>query len=417
MSFEIALSGINAINTSLDTISNNIANSGTFGFKSSRANFSSMYAGRQPTGAQIGSLTQSIDIGGGVLTTGRGMDAMIQGQGFFVTKDSTGVEMYSRVGIFATDKDGYLVDASNRKVQGYNAVVSASGAPVAGAGLGPMGDLQVPSGQVTAQASTSLQYVANLSADWTPPTGGAFVPPTAPVAPATKPTIPDALTYNASKVSVVYDSLGSKHMVTQYFVKEPAPASNLVTVHYVFDGVSAGTPQALQFDTAGQLPKPAPTATLAVTPPGADPISLAVNYTGTTQFAGETTNSVNTANGYASGALVGVELSGDGSIVAQYSNGQKQLVGTLALATFANESALTAVNDTSWTRSNASGTPLYNTPGSGMAAELTVGAIEQSNVDMTSELVSLMTSQRNYQANTKVISTESQMMQSLMQAI
>ena len=416
MSFEIALSGINAINTSLDTISNNIANSGTFGFKSSRANFSSMYAGQQPSGVQIGSLTQSIDIGGGVLTTGRGMDAMIQGRGLFVTKDASGVEMYSRVGIFSTDKDGYLVDTFNRKVQGYSAVTGPTGAPVAGAGLGPMGDLKVPSGQVAAQASTSLQYVANLSSDWTPPTGGAFVPPTV-VPPATAPTIPDSLTYNASKVSVVYDSLGSKHTVTQYFVKAPAPASNQVTVHYAFDGVSVGAPQTLQFDTAGQLPNPAPTSTLAVTPPGADPISLVVNYTGTTQFAGETTNTVNAANGYASGALVGVELSDDGSVVAQYSNGQKQQVGTLALATFANESALTAVNDTSWTSSIASGRPLYNTPGSGMAAELTVGAIEQSNVDITSELVSLMTSQRNYQANTKIISTENQMMQSLMQAI
>uniref|UniRef100_UPI00273832B0 flagellar hook protein FlgE n=1 Tax=Stenotrophomonas sp. YIM B06876 TaxID=3060211 RepID=UPI00273832B0 len=416
MSFEIALSGINAINTSLDTISNNLANSGTFGFKSSRANFSSMYAGKQPTGAQIGSLTQSIDIGGDALTTGRGLDAMIQGRGFFVTKDSTGVEVYSRVGIFATDKDGYLIDTFNRKVQGYNVVVDATGTPVAGAGLGPMGNLKVPSGQVAAQASTSLQYVANLSADWTPPTGGAFVPPTAPVPPATAPATPDPLTYNASKVSVVYDSLGTKHTVTQYFVKEPTPATNLVTVHYAFDGVSTGTPQSLQFDTAGQLPNPAPTLTLALTPPGAGLISLAVNYTGTTQFAGETTNTVNAANGYASGSLVGVELSDDGAVIAQYSNGQKQKVGTLALATFPNESELTAVNSTSWSSSSASGTPLYSTPGNGMAGELTVGAIEQSNVDMTSELVSLMTSQRNYQANAKVISAESQMMQSLMQA-
>ena len=129
MSFEIALSGINAINTSLDTISNNIANSGTYGYKSSRANFSSMYAGSQPTGAQIGSVTQSISIGGGVQTTGRGLDASIQGRGFFVTKDATGAEQYTRVGIFSTNKDGYLVDSNGRKVQGYNAVLDASGVP------------------------------------------------------------------------------------------------------------------------------------------------------------------------------------------------------------------------------------------------------------------------------------------------
>lgn len=104
MSYEIALSGINAINTQLETISNNIANTGTYGFKSSRANFAAMYAGTQPTGVEVASLTQSIDIGGGVLTTGRGLDAAIQGRGFFVTRDTAGATLYSRVGIFSTDR-------------------------------------------------------------------------------------------------------------------------------------------------------------------------------------------------------------------------------------------------------------------------------------------------------------------------
>jgi flagellar hook protein FlgE len=407
MSFEIALSGINAINTSLDTISNNIANSGTYGFKSSRANFSSMYAGTKPTGAQVGSLTQSIDIGGGILTTGRGLDATIQGRGFFVTKDTTGAEVYTRVGIFTTDKDGYLVDSFSRRVQGYNAVLDAAGVPVLGAGLGAMGDLKVPAGQIPAQASTKLDYVANLSSDWKVPTVAVFNPT-------------DPLSYNESKVSVVYDSLGAQHTVTQYFVKQAtvAPANNEVDVHYTFDGVAVGAPTTLVFGTNGQL-SPVPVVTLvpAVTPAGAAPLSIAVNYTGTTHFAGDSTNTVNATNGYASGTRVGVELSEDGSVVAQYSNGLKQKIGTVALATFPDESSLVSVSDTSWTTSNASGTPLYGTPGSGMAGELTVGAIEQSNVDMTSELVSLMSSQRNYQANTKVISTESEMMQSLMQAI
>jgi flagellar hook protein FlgE len=403
MSFEIALSGISAINTSLDSISNNIANSGTFGFKSTRANFSSMYAGTQPAGAEIGSLTQSIDIGGGVLTTGRGLDAKIEGRGFFVAKDTTGVEVYTRVGIFGTDKDGYLVDSSNRRVQGYAPVLDASGAPVPGAGLGAMGDVLVPSGQVAAQASTRITYVSNLSSDWTPP-AAAF-------------NAADPQTYNGSDVSVVYDSLGSKHTVRQYFVKQAAPA-NTVQVHYTFDGAAVGTPQTLTFDTVGQL-SPVPTISLAPTPAptGAEPMVIAMDYTGTTQFAGESRPSVNQPNGYASGTRVNVLLSEDGSVIAEYSNGLKQKVGTLALATFPNEQALTPVSDTSWTTSNESGTALYTTPGTGMAGELTVGAIEQSNVDMTSELVSLMTSQRNYQANTKVISTESDMMQSLMQAV
>ncbi len=399
MSFEIALSGINAINTSLDSISNNIANAGTYGFKSTRANFASLYAGSQPAGAQINSLTQSIDIGGGAMTTGRGLDAMVQGRGFFVTKESSGVEVYTRVGIFGTDQDGYLVDASNRRVQGYAVMRDANGVPVDGAGLGAMGDLQVPSGQVAAQATSRMQYVSNLSSDWVAPTA-AFD--------ASNP-----LTYNSSDVSVVYDSLGSQHTVTQYFVKT---ATNQVTVHYTFDGVANGTPQALNFGTDGQLAT-VPAVTLAATPAGATAMSIALDYTGTTQFAGESRPSVNAPNGYASGTRVNVTLSEDGSVIAEYSNGQKQKVGTVALATFPNEQALQSISDTSWTTTSNSGTPLYATPGTGMAGELTVGAIEQSNVDMTSELVNLMTSQRNYQANTKVISTADDMMQSLMQAV
>jgi flagellar hook protein FlgE len=399
MSFEIALSGINAINTSLDSISNNIANAGTYGFKSSRANFASLYAGSQPAGAQINSLTQSIDIGGGAMTTGRGLDAMVQGRGFFVTKESSGVEVYTRVGIFGTDQDGFLVDASNRRVQGYAVMRDANGVPVDGAGLGAMGDLQVPSGQVAAQATSRMQYVSNLSSDWVAPTA-AFD--------ASNP-----LTYNSSDVSVVYDSLGSQHTVTQYFVKT---ATNQVTVHYTFDGVANGTPQALNFGTDGQLAT-VPAVTLAATPAGATAMSIALDYTGTTQYAGESRPSVNAPNGYASGTRVNVTLSEDGSVIAEYSNGQKQKVGTVALATFPNEQALQSISDTSWTTTSNSGTPLYATPGTGMAGQLTVGAIEQSNVDMTSELVNLMTSQRNYQANTKVISTESDMMQSLMQAV
>ncbi|RCW70473.1 flagellar hook protein FlgE [Pseudorhodoferax soli] len=399
MSFEIALSGINAINTSLDSISNNIANAGTYGFKATRANFASLYAGSQPAGAQINSLTQSIDIGGGAMTTGRGLDAMVQGRGFFVTKEASGVEVYTRVGIFGTDQDGFLVDASNRRVQGYAVMRDAAGVPLEGAGLGAMGDLQVPSGQVAAQASSRMQYVSNLSSDWVAPTA-AFD--------ASNP-----LTYNSSDVSVVYDSLGSQHTVTQYFVKT---ATNQVTVHYTFDGVANGTPQALNFGTDGKLAT-VPAVTLAATPAGATAMSIALDYTGTTQYSGESRPSVNAPNGYASGTRVNVTLSEDGSVIAEYSNGQKQKVGTVALATFPNEQALQAISDTSWTTTSTSGTPLYATPGTGMAGELTVGAIEQSNVDMTSELVNLMTSQRNYQANTKVISTADDMMQSLMQAV
>lgn len=411
MSFDIALSGIQAINEQLNVVSNNIANAGTFGFKSSRANFSSMVAGNEPNGVQVGSTTQNIEKSGGVQNTGRGMDAMIQGRGFFVAKDSQGQLNYTRVGIFSVDSTGYVVDASGRKVQGYAAVKL-------GGALGAMGDLTVPTSQIPAVATTKVQYVGNLSADWTVPT----------VTFDSK----DSSTYNMVKQSVVYDTLGKQHTVSQYFVKDAA--ANTVKVYYSFDGKDiadadpvAGTPatydgtKTLTFD-------PATGGFDAASATTSGPLSLTdaknstttnfiIDYAGTTQFAGQALTTTNSSDGYASGNYIGVQLGQDGSVIAKYSNEQQQVVGMVSIATFPDEGALTQVSDTSWVANKESGAALYERPGVGLAGKLSTGTLEGSNVDVTAELVGLMTSQRNYQANSKVISTESQMMQALMQAM
>ena len=398
MSFNIALSGIQAINEQLEAVSNNIANSSTYGFKSSRANFASLYAGEQANGVMVGSLTQNIGQNGSVETTGRSLDAAISGRGFFVSRDSQGVVSYSRVGIFAADNAGFLVDASGRKVQGYGPSVNGT--------LGTMGDIQIPTGQIAASASTGVNFVGNLSADWAAPTTATF-------------NAADATSYNMVKQSVLYDSLGTQHTVSQYFVKNATPA-NTVSVYYGFDGAAPDTTNSttLTFSATGQLPPVMKSGALTLTPTnGAAPINFTIDYSGTTQFAGEATTTTNSTNGYASGTYVGVELAADGSVVARYSNDQKQVVGTVALATFANEGALSPTSDTSWEANAASGLALYGTPGTGLAGKLSTGSLEGSNVDITSELVGLMTSQRNYQANSKVITTENQMMQTLMQAL
>ena len=146
-------------------------------------------------------------------------------------------------------------------------------------------------------------------------------------------------------------------------------------------------------------------------------MNFSFDYTGTSKFAGEATNTTNRADGYASGTFVGVELAENGSIVAKYSNEQQQVVGTIAIATFPDEGSLVSVSDTAWIANANSGAPLYTTPGVGLGGKLSKGVLEGSNVDITSELVGLMTSQRNYQANSKVITAENEMMQSLMQAL
>jgi flagellar hook protein FlgE len=395
MSFDIALSGIQAINESLETVSNNIANAATYGFKSSRANFASVYAGTSANGVEVGSLTQTIGQNGSTQTTGRGLDAAIDGRGFFVSRDPQGGLTYTRVGIFSTDTKGYLIDSNGKMVQGYG--------PAKGGAMGPMGDIQVPTGQIDASPTTSIAFIGNLSADWQAPKTSPF-------------SATDSTSYNMVKQSIVYDSLGSQHTVSQYFVKG---TGTTVNVYYKFDdGAASATPNTLSFDAKGQLAAATKPMSLTLTGVGgADDTTFTIDYAGTTRFAGEATTTTNRSDGYASGAFVGVELSSDGSLVAKYSNNQSQVVGTLAIATFANEGALQAISDTSWTANADSGAALYNMPGVGLSGKLTTGALEGSNVDITSELVGLMTSQRNYQANSKVLTTENQMMQALMQAL
>ncbi|WP_434628708.1 flagellar hook protein FlgE [Chromobacterium sp. CV08] len=393
MSFEIALSGINAVNNQLGSISDNIANSATYGFKSGRVTFASAYAGSQAMGVNANGNSQNIGRNGGLVNTGRALDAAIDGRGFFVSKSVAGAMTYSRVGIFNTDKDGYLVDGYGGRIQGY--AKADTGA------LGALGDIQIPTGNIPAKPSDSLQYTGNMSAGWA------------------VQTIPfdknNTQSFNHSNVSTVFDSLGNKHNLTQYFCKS---ADSTVTAHYALDGQMLPATTDLKFDTNGKLTAPTTTVALDLgTPAGASPLKLALDYSGTTQFAGEPSTSRNASNGYAPGARTGVSLGENGEVVVSYSNDQKQVIAQLAIANFANESALSAASQTSWQESTGSGAALLSVAGSNMAGKLATSSLEQSNVDVTSELVTLMTAQRNYQANTKVISTENQVMQALMQAV
>ncbi|UTH72868.1 flagellar hook protein FlgE [Chromobacterium sp. IIBBL 290-4] len=393
MSFEIALSGINAVNSQLGSISDNIANSGTHGFKSGRVTFASAYAGSQAMGVSANANSQSMGRSGGVVNTGRALDAAIDGKGFFATRSPAGMISYTRVGIFNTDKDGYLVNDHDGRVLGY--ARNENGA------LGALGDIQIPTGNIPAKPTDQLQYTGNMSAGWTTQTA------------AFDKNL--AQTFNHSNVSTVFDSLGNKHSLTQYFCKS---ADSTVTVHYTLDGNSLATTTDLKFDANGKLTQPAAAVNLDLgTPGGASPLKLALDYAGTTQFAGEASTSRNAGNGYPPGVRTGVSLGEKGEVIVSYSNDQKQVVAQLAIANFANENGLSAMSQTSWQETGESGTPLFSVAGSSMAGKLVTSSLEQSNVDMTSELVNLMTAQRNYQANTKVISAENQAMQALMQAV
>ena len=400
MSYEIAATGLNAVNEQLDGISNNIANSGTVGYKSMTTQFSAMYAGTQAMGVSVAGSAQSISTGGSMVSTGNALDLAINDDGFFVMCDSAGNISYTRAGSFVTDKNGYIVNASGDYLQGY---------PVDDSGTlqtGTVTDIQIKTGNIPAQATDSMTFTANFDAsDETIDRSSVQFDAN------------NSDTYTDSYTTTVYDTLGNEHSVSQYFTKT---ADNTWEVQYTFDGeAQTGVPPTtLTFDpNTGKLTSPTTPQTITFTTDEAAPISMTVDYSDCTQYGSDFSVTTNSATGYASATQNGVQVDDDGKVYATYSNGERMLQGQVVLATFPDENGLEAVSGTAWVQTGESGTPLIGTPGSGSCGTLSSGMLESSNVDITNELVNLMTAQRNYQANTKVISTSTQLDQALFQAM
>lgn len=400
MSFSIATSGLNAVTEQLNAISNNIANSGTVGFKSGRAEFSALYAESQPLGVGVSAVTQSITKGGSISSTGTALDLAINGNGFFMVRDSAGTTAYTRAGYFGTDSSGNLVNNLGMYLQGYP--VDANGTLQ----VGTISNLTISSGSIPAKATESIDFTANLDAR-------AEVPATSPFDPK------DNTSYNNSYTTQVYDSLGREHTMNQYFVKT---GENEWEVHYYMDDkpvTSGGVDQVqkLTFNSQGILTNPSGSVALTADIAGADSITIDMSYNGTSQYGSDFSVSKNKGDGYASGERTGQAIDEDGSVYATFSNGERLLQGQLVLANFTNPNGLQSQDGTTWAQTASSGAPLTGTPNSGLLGSIVSGALESSNVDLTSELVGLMTAQRNYQANTKVISTNDSMMSALFQAV
>lgn len=397
MSFSIATSGLNAITEQLNAISNNIANSGTVGFKSGRAEFASLYAGSQPLGVGVTGVTQSITKGGSINATGDSLNLAINGGGFFVVRDAAGSTAYTRAGYFSTDASGNMVNNLGMYLQGYP--IDANGNLM----VGSVSNLTISSGSIPAKATNSVDFTANLNAN-------SKVPATSPFDPK------DNTSYNDTYTTQIYDSLGREHTLNQYFVKNED--DNSWEVHYYMDGAEMpNATQTLEFTEQGVLKSPTGAVPLEVTIAGAEPLEINLSYTGTTQFGSDFSVSKNKSSGYASGERTGQTIDKDGSVYATFSNGERLLQGQLILANFANPNGLATQDGTTWGQTASSGAPLTGAPGVGLFGAVKSGALEASNVDLTSELVNLMNAQRNYQANTKVISTNDNMMNALFQAV
>jgi flagellar hook protein FlgE len=410
-----AISGLQAHQTKMDVVSNNIANVNTVGYKSQTTVFEDTLSqllrnGSSPTGTTAGTNPAQVGLGvkvgeittnfsqGSTQSTGRSTDFMISGDGFFVTQVGNQKE-YTRAGSFDLDATGRLVTPDGGILQGWEA--DATGAVNTN---GPVNDLSIPFGQTIAPTATKDGSVAgNLDSS--------------------------AATGATAQTSVtMYDAEGNEHPVNYAFTKT-ASGWNLQllnsggTALALTDnaGVAltpASSTEAITFNTSGVMTAPA--GGQFYVDPGvtgwAAPVTI--DLSGLTQYGGSTTALAQTpvtGGGSAMGTLQSFSLGDDGSITGVYSNGQRQLIGQLALASFANPAGLTKAGNSSYLVGDNSGDAQIGAAGTGGRGTLSAGALEMSNVDLSEEFTGLIIAQRGFQANSKVITTSDQILQDLVQ--
>ena len=399
MAFQQGLSGLNATSKNLSVIGNNIANANTFGAKASRAEFADMYANALGGGSgspigigvNLAAVTQRFSQGN-IVTTESGLDLAINGNGFFQL-DAGGTTVYSRNGQFQLNNDGNIVNAGGQRLLGY---------PVTDTGgfndSKPV-PLSFPTKPIPPQITSRVDIELNLDQRLTAPD-----PTVNPFDPA------DEASYNNATSVTAYDQWGTPVALTFYFVKSQA-APNTWDVHMTENGVPQAAPviAGLEFDVNGPTATVPPTATITL----AAGFDFDLDLSEATQFGSAFSVTSLDADGYAAGQLAGINIDKNGVIVARYSNGETTAAGKVVLATFKNPQGLQPLGGNGWAQTAASGDAMPNAPGDGNAGVLQSGALEESNVDLTAELVNMITAQRSYQANAQSIKTEDQVLQTL----
>jgi flagellar hook protein FlgE len=405
MSLQTALSGLNAAQTGLDTVSNDLANASTTAFKSQTALFEDVYPAGQTNSPGFGAETEGMDTDlsqGGETTTGNPLDAMIQGDGYFVVSNN-GTQQYTRDGAFQLSPDGVLQTLSGSDVMGFQ--------QTAGGGIsGTVGPITVNTGAMPANATANIGLNLDLNSS-DPAIATAFNPA-------------NSATYSESTSVVTYDSLGNADRVNLYFVSQPLVPPATTNTYSVYaqpetsSGTAVGAPTLLTtlgFNQSGALISGG-NANLAVTwPNGAAPSNVAFNFANSTLQAQSFAVAGSTNDGYAPGTYSGTKIDANGQIVSTYSNDQTTVNGTLAVANFINPEGLEADTGNIYSATNTSGTAVINTPGNGQAGTLVGGTLEASNASTSTLLVSLIQFQQAYQADTSVLQTEQQDSQRLVQ--
>lgn len=392
-----AVSGLNAYGNALAVIGNNVANVGTVGFKSSRAAFAELVsASLSSANLQVGlgvhlNAVQGNFTQGSLNTTGNTLDLAVDGDGFFQLANSSGATFYSRAGQFQVDRLGQVTDPNGTLLQGYQATAG-------GVITGAIGNITLTSTNSAPQTTSTSMIKANLDAAATVPTA-AF-------------SIADPTSYNFSTSQTIYDSLGSAHDLTFYFVK--TSTANTWNLYRQIDGGAATAATNLVFTSSGALSSGGSQAlSLTIAGGAATPQTVTVDFTNMTQYGSRSAVLDQTQNGYASGSLQRVTVDTQGEVVAQFTNGQTRTLAQVVLNRFANPQGLVRSGDSLFIQSNSSGSPVVGAPGNNGLGRVVSGALEQSNVDLGKEFVDMIVTQRAFQANSRAITTSDEMLQEL----
>ena len=406
MSFQQGLSGLSAASQSLEAIGHNVANANTIGFKQSQVQFSDIYAGTLigSGGNQIGIGTQIAKVAqlfsqGNISKSDNPLDMAVSGNGFF-RMSTGGAITYTRNGQFTLSKEGFIENAAGARLTGYMA--DANGVIA----IGAPGELVINKADLSPEATSTYELKLTLDSRKGVLVSADFDPN-------------DAATFSDSTSAPVYDSLGNVHTLRTFYVKT---AAGTWDVYATNDGVAVPTgttPDGLlgtmTFNAGGVLTTAPTTLTvpMAVTTGAATPYTITLDQAGTQQFAQDFGVSRQLPNGFAAGTLVDFSVSSNGEIVGRYSNGQTNLLGQVILANFANPNGLQNRGDNQWVETSESGVAMVSTPGSSGLGAVQSSRVEESNVDLTAELVNMITAQRYYQANAQTIKTQDQILQTL----
>jgi flagellar hook protein FlgE len=430
-------SGLTTHGLAISVVGDNLANASTIGFKASRTEFQDMVSAGQPSNRTVGSGTQ---IGSVVATqeqgtlefTSRALDVAVEGSGFFIARSDQG-NVYTRAGNFKVDQDGILVTQNNDPVLGFKSN-----------GTGGLEEMNVTSVLQENVSTTEIRIEGNLDAQ---PTAAAIspalntVPTAAAIASGTPPAATDPsfadLNEEAefSTVVSVFDSLGEEHNVNLYFYKTSVAAPQYTVRAYGqsddidpatgFAGrprllTGATTEAQLGFANDGTILPPPSAQSLAIQVPwnnGSASQNIAIDLAGFTQFAASSSISAVTQDGQGVGSVTSLNIGTNGEIFAVLDNARTTSIGKLALANFFNPEGLKRVGDNYLQESNESGEPIVGTPETGRLGTVQSGSLELSTVDIANEFIKLVTLQRAFQANSKIVTTVNGLMQEIIQLV